>query len=139
MHPGAYDPKARLKYMDDMGIWAMVMYPNVGGFGAQELLGGSITKLLTADSIPLMGEMLERKLGGEPRTDYELEIQTKAGKRRTLEISSRLITENGEPRGVQGIARDVTERKVAEEEIRAANERAIVEYEHLLERIGALA
>src|SRR5215510_5948630 len=38
MHPGAYDPKARLKYMDQMGIWAMVMYPNVGGFGAQEFL-----------------------------------------------------------------------------------------------------
>ena len=34
MHPGAYDAKARLKYMDKMGIWAMVMYPNVGGFGA---------------------------------------------------------------------------------------------------------
>ncbi|MCE2488097.1 MAG: amidohydrolase, partial [Desulfurellaceae bacterium] len=28
----------RLKYMDKMGIWAMVMYPNVGGFGAQEFL-----------------------------------------------------------------------------------------------------
>ena len=27
MHPGAYDAKARLKYMDEMGIWAMVMYP----------------------------------------------------------------------------------------------------------------
>jgi len=38
MHPGAYDAKARLKYMDQMGIWAMVMYPNVGGFGAQEFL-----------------------------------------------------------------------------------------------------
>lgn len=38
MHPGAYDPNARLKYMDDMGIWAMVMYPNVGGFGAQQFL-----------------------------------------------------------------------------------------------------
>ncbi|MBI3796157.1 MAG: amidohydrolase [Deltaproteobacteria bacterium] len=38
MHPGAYDAKARLKYMDHMGIWAMVMYPNVGGFGAQEFL-----------------------------------------------------------------------------------------------------
>jgi uncharacterized protein len=38
MHPGAYDPKARLKYMDEMGIWAMVMYPNIGGFGAQEFL-----------------------------------------------------------------------------------------------------
>ncbi len=38
MHPGAYDANARLKYMDDMGIWAMVMYPNVGGFGAQQFL-----------------------------------------------------------------------------------------------------
>ena len=38
MHPGAYDAKERLKYMDRMGIWAMVMYPNVGGFGAQEFL-----------------------------------------------------------------------------------------------------
>ncbi len=38
MHPGAYDARERLKYMDKMGIWAMVMYPNVGGFGAQEFL-----------------------------------------------------------------------------------------------------
>ena len=38
MHPGAFDAKERLKYMDDMGIWAMVMYPNVGGFGSQEFL-----------------------------------------------------------------------------------------------------
>jgi uncharacterized protein len=38
MHPGAYDAKERLKYMDKMGIWAMVMYPNVGGFGAQQFL-----------------------------------------------------------------------------------------------------
>ncbi len=38
MHPGAFDAKERLKYMDEMGIWAMVMYPNVGGFGSQEFL-----------------------------------------------------------------------------------------------------
>jgi predicted TIM-barrel fold metal-dependent hydrolase len=38
MHPGAYDAQERLKYMDTMGIWAMVMYPNVGGFGAQQFL-----------------------------------------------------------------------------------------------------
>ncbi|MEM7540321.1 MAG: amidohydrolase family protein [Pseudomonadota bacterium] len=38
MHPGAYDAEARLKYMDEMGIWAMVLYPNVGGFGAQAFL-----------------------------------------------------------------------------------------------------
>lgn len=38
MHPGAWDARARLDYMDRMGIWAMVLYPNVGGFGAQEFL-----------------------------------------------------------------------------------------------------
>ena len=34
-HPGSYDANARLKYMDELGIWAMVLYPNVGGFGNQ--------------------------------------------------------------------------------------------------------
>ena len=38
MHPGAFDAHERLKYMDAHGIWAMVLYPNVGGFGAQEFL-----------------------------------------------------------------------------------------------------
>jgi uncharacterized protein len=48
MHPGAYDPRARLKYMDEMGIWAMVMYPNVGGFGAQQFLKLSDPELMLA-------------------------------------------------------------------------------------------
>ena len=38
IHPASYDNKARLQYMDEMGIWAMVMYPNVAGFGNQEFL-----------------------------------------------------------------------------------------------------
>jgi predicted TIM-barrel fold metal-dependent hydrolase len=38
MHPAAYDATARLEYMDQMGIWSMVMYPNVAGFGSQAFL-----------------------------------------------------------------------------------------------------
>ena len=38
MHPGAWDAAERLKYMDKYNIWAMVMYPNVGGFGNQAFL-----------------------------------------------------------------------------------------------------
>jgi PAS domain S-box-containing protein len=111
----------------------------ITGFRAEELLGRSISDLLSPGSISLMSQMLARKLSGETRTDYELEIRTKSGKSRTLEISSRLIMRNGEPEGIQGIARDVTDRKVAEQDLLAANERAIVEYERLLERIAALA
>ena len=34
----AYDADARLEYMDDVGIWAQVLYPNVAGFGSQRFL-----------------------------------------------------------------------------------------------------
>jgi len=30
----SWDAKERLKYMDEEGIWAAVLYPNVGGFGS---------------------------------------------------------------------------------------------------------
>jgi predicted TIM-barrel fold metal-dependent hydrolase len=35
-HPGAHDANERLRYMDSLGIWAQLLYPNVGGFGSQE-------------------------------------------------------------------------------------------------------
>jgi predicted TIM-barrel fold metal-dependent hydrolase len=36
-HPAAYDVPTRLSVMDDLGIWAQVVYPNVAGFGGQKL------------------------------------------------------------------------------------------------------
>lgn len=35
VHPGSYDWKARLKMMDDFGISAQIVYPNILGFGGQ--------------------------------------------------------------------------------------------------------
>lgn len=35
----AHDAAARVEYMDSVGIWAMAVYPNVGGFGNQAFLG----------------------------------------------------------------------------------------------------
>ena len=32
-HPGCWDPKARLQFMDQTGVWAHVIYPNILGFG----------------------------------------------------------------------------------------------------------
>jgi predicted TIM-barrel fold metal-dependent hydrolase len=34
----SFDARARLEYMDSLGIWAMALYPNVGGFGSQAFL-----------------------------------------------------------------------------------------------------
>ena len=38
LHVGAADSAERLRYMNEAGIWAQVLYPNVGGFGSQEFL-----------------------------------------------------------------------------------------------------
>jgi predicted TIM-barrel fold metal-dependent hydrolase len=35
-HPAAYDVGARLEAMDQMGVWAQVVYPNLLGFGGQK-------------------------------------------------------------------------------------------------------
>ena len=36
--PAAYDAKARIEHLDEMGIWAQAIYPNVAGFGNQRFL-----------------------------------------------------------------------------------------------------
>jgi predicted TIM-barrel fold metal-dependent hydrolase len=47
-HPASYDAGARLKYMDSIGCWAQVVYPNVGGFGSQEFLKMGDSELMLA-------------------------------------------------------------------------------------------
>src|SRR5262249_44304521 len=53
--------------------------------------------------------------------------------------SSRLVFKDDEPVGVHGIARNITSRRRAEEALREADQRALSEYERLLERISSLA
>jgi predicted TIM-barrel fold metal-dependent hydrolase len=35
-HPAAYDVPSRLAVMDELGIWAQIVYPNAAGFGSQK-------------------------------------------------------------------------------------------------------
>ena len=59
---------------------------------------------------------------GTAWTTYEIEVITKDNRRVPLEVSSRLIYRDGKPVGIQGIGRDVTERKQAEEALRQAHD-----------------
>ncbi|MFK7894652.1 MAG: amidohydrolase family protein [Myxococcota bacterium] len=44
----AHDAQARLDYMDSLRIWAMAIYPNVGGFGSQAFLNLGDPELMLA-------------------------------------------------------------------------------------------
>lgn len=93
------------------------------GYRFQELANKPIAGLVKPESVDVMRRMLDLKLGGETLTAYEVELTARDGSTLTLEVGSRLIYKDGQPAGVQGIARDVTERKRVEQALRVSEAR----------------
>jgi uncharacterized protein len=44
----AWQPRARLEYLDSIGVWAQALYPNVAGFGNQQFLRLDDAELMLA-------------------------------------------------------------------------------------------
>ncbi len=110
----------------------------ITGYSQEELLGHNIREILTPESTVAAQQMLERKLGGAERDNYELDVICWDGNTLPLEVSSKLI-HIGTDIAVQGIARNISSRRRAEEALRKADQRALSEYERLLERIANLS
>lgn len=89
----------------------------ITGFTRKEALKMNIGEVVAPEFLEAAREMTARKVAGEAPTAYELEIISKDGHRVSLELSTRLIFQNGAPVGVQGIGRDITERKRAEQSL----------------------
>jgi PAS domain S-box-containing protein len=87
----------------------------LSGFSKDEILGKHFSNFISPAHLKYTRENLCKKLDYEGETTYEVDLVTRDRKRVPIEISSRLIYENGLPVGVQGVARDITERRRAEE------------------------
>ena len=84
------------------------------GFAPAEVIGRSLRRHVPQEQLHTHAEMLNRKLQGAPSTQYEVEVLTKVGVRRVLEVNSKLIADaTGKPVAIHAIARDITERKEA--------------------------
>ena len=112
---------------------------HITGYTREEALKMNQTHTVAPEYLETIRQMIARKLAGEDETVYDLEIFAKDGRRIAVEVNTRLIYQDGAPAGVQGIARDVTERRRAEEMLRAADHRAVEEYARLLDRLASLA
>ena len=95
----------------------------ITGYRAEDIQGMNIANLVAPDHLERARRMIARKVAEGGRTAYELDIFTKDGRRLTVEISSRLARQPGKAPHVQGMARDVTERKRAEEALKEADRR----------------
>ncbi len=81
------------------------------GYTPAEALGMNISALVAPEQLERAQQMTASKLAQGGRTVYELDVITKDGQRVAMEISSRLAHHPGKPPQVQGMARDITERK----------------------------
>jgi two-component system, sensor histidine kinase and response regulator len=92
----------------------------ITGYTVGEGLRMNFRDLIAPEGLSLVKHEIELKTSELKETAYEVDVITKDGRRITLEIHSRLAFSNDQPVGVQGIARDITERK------RAENEREVI-------------
>lgn len=117
------------------------------GFSSDEVLQQKLDQILTPQSFNRLVEILNRELIAElsgarhgPDWSYttELEMFCKDGKTVWTEaIINFFYDEDGEPKGITGITRNITERKQAEEERRKLQER--LQRAEKMEALGTLA
>ena len=105
------------------------------GYSREEALAMNMTGVIAPEHVELSKRELAKKLAGDTnQTVYEIDCIKKDGSRATLEVNSSVISRKGVAVAVQGIARDVTARKIAEEQSRKNEER----YKDLFENANDL-
>lgn len=119
-----HDLQGNLTSMNDAGLHFL-------GFSHEELIGMNMAQLLPLEDFMRAEDMIRRKFAGEMKHSvYEVRVITKDGRLLPVELSTTLMSQDGQPIGVQGIARILTERKQVEEQLRQAQK---------MEAVGRLA
>ncbi len=95
----------------------------ITGYTRTEALQMKITDIITPEYLRLGEKMIDPLISGELPFNCELEIFSKDKKRIALGISTRPIFHGGKAVAVQGIARDITNRKKTEEALQEANQK----------------
>lgn len=107
------------------------------GYTREEILKMSVFDVVPENYAEQIQARLQKKLADHSPTIYEVEAIRRDGTRVPVEVSSRLIWENGVAVAVQGSARDISERKRAEEALRASQLQ--LQQSQKLEAVGQLA
>jgi len=94
------------------------------GYTRREAGGLPLARLLPPVWRDRIGEAAHRLSIGEPYPNQEWELAAKDGRRTPVEVSLQAIRQRGRQVGLLGIARDISERKRAEDEMLHAKEAA---------------
>ena len=106
----------------------------IAGYSRDEALQMNILQLIAPEFQANAHRMIDRLIANEAPATQEIDIVSKNGGRVALEVSNRLIFQQGRPFGIQGIARDITERKRTAAALQEANRKLEAWVEDLEQR-----
>ncbi|MFH0929294.1 MAG: PAS domain-containing protein [Candidatus Aenigmatarchaeota archaeon] len=117
--------------VDKLGRFAFVNKKTleVTGYKEKELIGKGFKKLVPAKHLPKAIAMLRKVRRGLGIKPFEIEVRTKGGVLIPFEMNGLAVKDKGKNIGVQVIARDITERKKAEEILRKSDEKYKIIFE----------
>ncbi len=95
---------------------------NIFGYKPEEVLGKHFENYVADSEIPKVVKKFTEKLRGKRLDVLDFESRKKNGSQIFIEVGASLVMQNGKVAGVQGIVKDITERKKAEEQLKKAHE-----------------
>ena len=92
-------------------------YQRITGYSLDELIGRKIRDVVAEPYGETLRRIIDTQAQGRKPPVCEIEFIAKDGRHIPVEVSTRLIHESGTPVGSQGIARDLTERRLLEQRL----------------------
>ncbi len=94
----------------------------ISGYPGEEITGSNISKIVTPESLKTIRELKQKRLRGEIMNQTEvLEIVSKNGEHKWIEINNREIRKKDQTIEIHGIARDITEIVKLKQELKKSN------------------
>lgn len=111
-----HSPNVNLIHDGEKILYVNEMGEKLSGYSASELIGKPLNSFLSASSLNLVRENIQRRMNGEPVEQYEVAIRAKNGTKYIFTVSATSIYYQGKPQMLVVLS-DITDRKRAEEEI----------------------
>ena len=108
----------------------------LSGYKREEIVGRNFIEFVAPEHVRYVRKSFYARLAEQGETAFEVDVIAKDGRRVPVEVRSRAIYENGVMVGVQGTARDITERKLAQDALQMFSRQLIEAQEDERRRIA---